>query len=164
MVCLAAWKCARSSIKSLWDKPPLSFKLSNAVLNCLAVAIGVGSLYSSISECEDFHHLALIRPKTAETKQTTPEHVAKIMHQPVTTCNQLGVVVPDSANNVPMTKRAMEKNEAEYPAHCAVLFAVTPTCEAARAFSFIPQLFWIDPPAVKNLSTVVSWLHQRRSV
>jgi hypothetical protein len=101
-------------------------------------------------ERSEGRHFLLIKLKTPDTKQTTPEQAAKIMHQPVTTCSQLGVVVPDSANNVPMTKRAMEKNEAEYPAHCDVLLVVTPASETSRSVSFIPIFFWMGSPEVKN--------------
>jgi hypothetical protein len=55
----------------------------------------------------------LRKPKIAETRQTTPELAASIIHQHVATCIQPGFVVPDSAKAVPKTKKAMEKKEAE---------------------------------------------------
>jgi hypothetical protein len=46
-------------------------------------------------------------------RQTTPEQAANIMHQPIITCSQLG---GRDANEVNITKKAIAKKEAEYPA------------------------------------------------
>jgi hypothetical protein len=56
----------------------------------------------------------------AETKQTTPEKAANIINHPVTTANHPGTCPPLPRNSNAVTKNAMAKTDAQYPAHCDV--------------------------------------------
>jgi hypothetical protein len=57
--------------------------------------------------------------KKAETRQTTPEHAAKNIAKPIIPYSSFGLRALDSSYQIKlaMIRYAIEKKEAEYPAH-----------------------------------------------